>query len=129
MTPSIVIAETCHYCSKGCSPVEILRLPGGIRMCHSCYRQHTAGVLAMSGLKANADGSLATTAPPPSECSECHTSIEELRLQAGKRDLPMAIHFEGGVYRFLCVECDAKYVPKRKDLYADTEFGWKEGLK
>jgi len=41
----------------------------------------------------------------------------------------MAIHFENGLYRVMCVKCDRAYVRKRKDLYADTEFGHSIGLK
>jgi hypothetical protein len=36
---------------------------------------------------------------------------------------------ENGVYRMMCLACDAKYVKKRKELYGPTEFGYKAGLR
>jgi hypothetical protein len=35
----------------------------------------------------------------------------------------MAVHFENGRYRAMCLKCDAVYVMKRRDLYGKTEFG------
>lgn len=129
MTPAAIITEVCHYCTKGRSPLDFVPLPGGIKMCGECHRTHEAGVLAMSGLKAESDGTFSSVAPPPPECSECHLSVEELRLRAGKGDVEMAVHFENGVYRIMCLGCDATYVPKRRDIYGDTQFGFEQKLK
>lgn len=39
------------------------------------------------------------------------------------------LHWRDGIYQILCASCDAEYVMKRKDLYGDTEFGYKRGVK
>lgn len=65
------------------------------------------------------------TGTPPKECSECGTAWSELRLLGHDR---MACHMENGRYRMLCMRCDADYVPKRKELYGPTEYGFKNGL-
>jgi hypothetical protein len=128
MTPAVVVTETCHYCRKGRSPLDIIPLPGGGKLCRQCYERHKAGVLAMSGLRANGDGTFSTVAPPPPECSECHLSVEELTLRHGGGDLQMAVHYENGLYRIMCAACDASYVPKRRDLYGKTEYGFQKRL-
>jgi hypothetical protein len=35
----------------------------------------------------------------------------------------MAVHFESGKYRAMCLVCDQLYVPMRRELYGKTEFG------
>ena len=124
----VVILELCHYCRRGRNPGEIMHLPGGAKLCRQCYERHAAGVLALSGLRANGDGTFSTAAPPPPECSECHLTVEELTLRQKGGDLQMAVHYEGGLYRIMCVQCDASYVPKRRDLYGATEFGFQKRL-
>jgi hypothetical protein len=52
-------------------------------------------------------------------CSECGKTAEQL----GQADLQMAVHYESGKYRIMCLSCNAKYVPKRKELYGGTVFG------
>ena len=62
------------------------------------------------------------------QCSECGMKAEELVAQ--KRCGPlgqMAVHFENGRYRAMCLVCDSTYVPRRRELYGKTEFG--RGLK
>jgi hypothetical protein len=39
------------------------------------------------------------------------------------------VHFENGLYRLMCQACSDKYVPKRRDLYGDTAYGYRRGLK
>lgn len=128
MAAAAIITEVCHYCTKGRSPLEIIYLPGGIKMCRRCHESHEAGVLAMSGLKSNGDGTFTTASPPPPECSECHLSVRELMLRAGPGDLTMAVHFENGAYRVMCPKCSDGYVMKRRDLYGATQFGWESKL-
>jgi hypothetical protein len=122
----IVVADTCHYCRQARNPVDIIPLPGGIKICQGCYQQHQAGVLAMSGLRVESDGTFSSVAPPPPECSECHLSVEELRARG--HGVMMAVHFENGLYRVMCLYCSDTYVQKRKDLYGPTEYGFKYKL-
>jgi hypothetical protein len=112
MTPSIIIGEQCPYCTKSRSPRDILHQPGGVKICTECEQRH------LEALAAIASGNFL------GECSECHMKAEELKLQ--KRCGPrgeMAVHYEGGRYRCMCLPCDRAYVPKRRELYGNTEFG------
>jgi|SRR5215831_937997 len=126
----IVILESCPYCQKHRPPLEIRRFAGNVRMCVSCYRQHEAALWVLSGLKQHADGTFSTIAPPPPECSECGLSIAELSLRdtSGDKGLSMTVLFESGRYRFLCRDCAAEYVPKRKELFKGTEYARLKGL-
>ena len=119
---SIVMAETCHYCRRARNPVDIINLPSGIKMCHGCYERHQVAVRAMSGLRAMGDGTFSTVAPPPPECSECGLSYQE--LQSRGHGSTMAVHFENGLYRMMCMDCSEVYITKRRDLYGSTQFGW-----
>jgi len=122
----LVTAETCHYCRHSRNPVDIIPLPGGIRICQDCYQKHLTGVLALSGLRASGDGTFTTVSPPPAECSECHLSVEELRARG--HGLTMAVHFENGIYRVMCLQCSEVYVTKRRDIYGPTEYGYQQKI-
>lgn len=82
-------------------------MPGGVKICLQCEQRH------LEALEAIATGSF------KGECSECGKSAEQLHSATGQ----MAIHFENGRYRAMCFSCDAGYVPLRRDLYGETEFG------
>jgi hypothetical protein len=113
----IVIGEQCHYCTKFRSPLEIIHQPGGVKICVHCEHRHAEALDALA------------TGRFTGECSECGLSADELRAQ--KRCGPqgeMAVHFENGRYRAMCLVCDATYVPKRRELYGQTEFGKKREL-
>jgi len=107
MTAAVWVAVTCHYCSRGRAPAEIIYMPGGIQICLDCYHRHREGVMALAG-------------KPPTECSECHAAWEPGAM--------MAVHYEHGLYRCMCLPCSDKYVPKRRDIYGPTEYGWKKKL-
>jgi len=113
----IIIAETCPYCRKGRSPLDFVRLTA-MKICHSCYERH---LKALEGL---------SSGQYLAGCSECDRSIEDIKAIQGGGDngVRMVIHYENGIYRPMCVECDRTYVPKRADLYADTEFWKQRGL-
>lgn len=108
----IIIGEKCPYCTKFRSPLEIIRQPGGVTICVSCEQRHLEALSAMQ------------TGTFTGECSECGLKAEDLRAQnrCGP-DGAMACHFENGRYRMVCLPCDATYVPKRAELYGQTEFG------
>lgn len=113
----IIIGERCHYCSKFRSPSDIINQPGGVKICIGCEQRHLEALAAMQ--THNFLGC----------CSECGRTAEELKAQ--KRCGPlgqMAVHFEGGKYRPMCLVCNETYVPKRRDLYGETEFGWAQKL-
>ena len=113
----VIIAEICPYCRKGRSPREIMRF-SSFTICHSCYERHNAALQAL------------TTGKYAGECSECGQSIDEIKARQGDGDtgVRMAVHFENGIYRPMCMECDRIYVPKRADLYRDTEYWKTKGL-
>ncbi len=105
--PAVLIGEECHYCTKWRNPRDIIHQPGGVKICLGCEQRHIEALAALS------------TGVFTGECSECGKTAEQLRSRNGA----MAMHFENGKYRAMCVGCDMVYVPKRKDLYGQTEFG------
>ncbi len=114
MSPAVLIGEKCPYCTKFRSPLDFLRLgPGGVKFCAECWRRHNEALEALS------------TGTFTGRCSECDKTPEQLRSPTGA----MAVHFENGLYRAMCAECDRTYVPKRRELYGDTEFGHQLKLK
>src|SRR5689334_9118725 len=106
------MGERCHYCQKFRSPLEIIHQPGGVKICIHCEHRHEEALEALS------------TGEFKGECSECGMPAEELRAQGrcGPNGA-MAVHYEDGRYRMMCLACDLTYVPQRRELYGDTEFG------
>ena len=82
----------------------MIHLPGQAKICMACESRHIEALQAISS------GQYA------GECSECYRKLDGPDVRA-------AIHFEDGKYRMMCLPCDAVYVPKRRDLYGETEFG------
>jgi hypothetical protein len=76
-------------------------------ICVDCEQKHLEALEALS--TGAFDGS----------CSECGKTAEQL----GATDLQMAVHYEAGKYRLLCMACDPKYTAKRRELYGGTVFG------
>lgn len=127
MSP-IIISERCPYCQKGRSPAEIIPLgDGGAKICTDCYAQHEAALLALSGLKANSDGTFSTDAPPPMECSECHRTPQQLK-ESGWGGDRFTVIYENGVYRYFCTPCADIYETKRRELFAGTQYAQERGL-
>jgi hypothetical protein len=114
---AIIIGEECPYCTKFRSPLEFIHQPGGVKICIPCEHRHIEALNAIS------------TGKFLGECSECGTKYDELKLQGkcGPQG-EMAVHFENGKYRVLCLPCNRVYVPKRAELYGQTEFGKSQGL-
>ena len=116
---AVIIGEKCPYCTKFRSPHDILTYAkGNVKICRDCYEIH---LKALEGL---------SSGRYTGSCSECGKSTEEINLQQGGGDngVRMAIHFENGIYRPLCLECDRTYVPLRRDLYGDTQFWRAKGF-
>ena len=108
----VIIGEKCPYCSRFRSPLELIAMPGGAKICTPCTHRHEEALNAFS------------TGVFTGECSECGKSAEQLRSPSGR----MAIHFENGLYKAMCLPCNAVYVTKRSDLYRGTEFGHALGM-
>ena len=89
----------------------MILMMGGAKICQQCEHRHLEALQALS------------TGVFTGECSECGFSADELRAQnrCGSKG-EMAVHFENGRYRAMCLVCDKAYVPKRLDLYGKTEF-------
>jgi len=87
-------------------------MPGGVKICVECEQRH------LEALEAIATGNFL------GECSECHMKADELMAQkrCGTRG-EMAVHFEAGKYRAICLVCNPEYVRLRRELYGGTEFG------
>lgn len=109
--PVPIIAEKCHYCSKYRHPHEVMRLPGGVRMCWHCHEWHGKAMMA-----------LATGVPPPG-CQNCGVSVADLKDERGDGNVQMCIHVKDGVYQVLCKPCSAVYATKRRDLFGKTVWG------
>jgi hypothetical protein len=112
MSLGIIIGERCPYCQKFRSPLDIVSMPGGAKICVPCERRHQEALDALS------------TGEFKGECSECGKKGDELKSANGQ----MAVHFENGKYRAMCVECNRAYVPKRRELYKGTEFAHAQKL-
>lgn len=114
---SVIISEVCPYCRKPRSPRDLIHVLTWT-ICVDCQERHLA---ALEGL---------ATGKYTGECSECARPVEEIRLMQGDGDtgVRMAIHFENGIYRPMCLQCDSAYVPKRSDLYGGTEYWKQKGL-
>jgi len=110
MKQLIIIGEQCPYCSKFRSPRDIMNMPGGAKICRTCELRHLEALAALSTGKFTA------------ECSECGSEPE------AQQDRQMAVHFEDGIYRMMCLQCDAVYVRKRRDLYGGTQFAHERKL-
>ena len=112
MTPAILIGEQCPYCTKFRSALDLIRMPGNVKICTACEQRHQEALQSLS------------TGRFIGECSECGRNAEQLREEhrCGPRG-EMAVHFENGKYRLMCRPCDRAYVPKRRELYKDTPYG------
>jgi hypothetical protein len=84
-------------------------MAGGAKICVQCEQRHQEAL------------DLLATHTWTGECSECGKTAE-----AGTGVL--AVHYENGKYRVMCLPCDAIYVTKRRDLYGGTEFAHQIGL-
>ena len=107
----IQTGEQCPYCTKFRAPADIIPMLGGAKICIHCERRHIEALHLLS------------TNEFTGECSECGKKAD-----SGRGTGVMAVHYEGGKYRVMCLPCDAVYVLKRRDLYGGTEFAHSIGL-
>ncbi len=124
---SFIISATCPYCQKSRSPRDMRSMPGGAKICDVCRVNHDSALLALSGLKANADGTMTSSAPPPTECAECNRTPQQLRDMGLNGDKWSVILF-GEAYRFFCTECADRVEMLRRELFKGTKFAQQRGL-
>jgi hypothetical protein len=92
-------------------------MPGGVKICAACEQRH------VEALNSLASGVFT------GECAECGLKADELRARGNCGPSgEMAVHYEGGRYKCICLRCDPIYVRKRRDLYGKTQFGHSIGL-
>jgi hypothetical protein len=107
----------CRACSKPRDPREFAGGPiAGV--CWHCYEWHAQAIQMLSGA-------------PPGGCQMCNRTmaeLDELSRRAGRADTRLVLHRKDGIYQILCLDCDAGYVPSRRDLYGKTPDGVKRGL-
>lgn len=116
---ALIVTETCPYCTRGRSVLEMMPF-AGTRICFNCYRAHEDALRAISA------------GTPPKGCSECNLTWQQLCERAGiqpDQQASMQVHYENGVYRFMCRACSRDYIRKRTELYGPTPFGYRVGLK
>jgi hypothetical protein len=105
----VIVSLRCPYCQKFRSPLDIIHQPGGVEICVDCEQKHQAALEALSSGQYNG------------ECSECGKPCAEANVL-------LEVHYENGKYRLMCLKCSAAYTPKRKELYAGTQFAHEQGL-
>jgi len=108
MASPIIISVQCFYCSKWFPESQLRTIGESVKMCEACQHKHMKNMLEFE---------------PPPYCQSCLTTTQAL---AARGDDRLAVHYKDGIYQVLCMACDAVYVQQRKDLYARTEFGYKE---
>lgn len=107
----IVLAVRCHYCSRHRHPREIHPIgTGGARICSYCLEWHIKAIAMLAG-------------EPPPGCQQCGVTFAFLQDCARSGDLRMYLHAKDGIYQILCRGCSDGYIAKRRDLYAETQFG------
>lgn len=116
-TPPAIFTIRCHCCSKQRFAHDIQRLPGNVKICRQCWEGHLRALAII-----NCGG-------VPAACGECGATYESLEAHAPDGNVFMTLHMKDGIYQFLCLGCSEKYVQKRRDLYGDTPFGHRKGLR
>ena len=115
MSNAIIIGERCFDCSRVFSPLEMIHIGESVLKCQDCYHKQRAAVESWGD--------------PPTHCQGCNTSFADLAAAVPGKPVSMFCHWKDGIFQLLCVACDQDYVQKRKDLYAETRFGWERKLK
>jgi len=112
-----LVRVKCRACSHFRDPREF---SGGpiVGVCWRCYEGHIEGLAFLSG-------------HIPKGCQECgrtYRELNELAQRAGLPDTRLVLERKDGIFQVLCLECDAKYFPKRRDLYGKTPDGIARGI-
>lgn len=117
MTAPQLIRVKCRACSKHRDAREFVSnaITG---VCWHCFEWHQKALAFLSG-------------NPPDRCQMCERTmaeLDELSRRLGRADTRLVLERKDGIYQVLCIDCDAVYFPKRRDLYAGTPDGMKRGL-
>jgi hypothetical protein len=112
----VVIGVRCHYCSKFRPPREVQNIgTGGAKICLNCVDWHEKALRMFAG-------------NPPPGCQQCGLKFKDLKEFDAAGNLRMYVAQKDGIYQVLCESCNAKYIPKRADLFRDTAFGRLRGI-
>lgn len=110
-----IIGVRCHYCSKFYPRSHVVNFGKSMVRCWKCHGAHLAALEVIAG-------------NPPKGCGVCGVTFEALAERTAGEEVGMFMHYKDGLYQLLCSACDRVYVPKRKDLYGPTQFGWDRKL-
>jgi hypothetical protein len=110
MSPGLIVAVRCHYCSRELPAFRTHQITGAQRICDDCLDWHNKAIEFLAG------------APPPG-CQACGATWEFLRDSELAVEIRMYVVPRDGIYQILCRSCVQPYLPKRADLYAGTAFG------
>ncbi len=110
-----VVQVQCHYCSRFWPRSEVLEFGESIVMCFYCHQKHVAAVDAFK---------------PPRHCQgPCGRTFDAIAAATPGDKVQMTVHWRDDEYQILCAMCDADYVPKRRDIFGATRFGYERGVK
>lgn len=93
----------------------MVRYSNNVRVCHHCYERHSQALDTLSGKRIP-------------ECQSCHKTIEVLGNEQQTKNVKLVAHLADGVYALFCHPCSEKYEQKRRDLYGETQYGFRKGI-
>ena len=112
-----IIGIRCHYCSKFRAPGDIRSMgTGGVKICLHCLEWHGKAMRMLAG-------------EPPPGCQNCGLKFRDLKEFDHLGNLRMYLVVKDGIYQIHCETCSDEYVRKRADLYGDTVYGRRKGIK
>jgi hypothetical protein len=110
-----LLTTRCNHCSKHYPASRMIRYSNNVRVCEHCYQRHNQALDALAGKRMP-------------ECQLCHKTVEVLAAEQGTDNVSLVAHLADGVYAFFCHPCSDKYEQKRRDLYAETQYGHLKGI-
>lgn len=107
---SHVVALRCHWCQKFRPEFRVHRLASHQVICDYCLEWHQRALDLLAGT-------------PPPGCQKCERSWAALQDAAPGTQVRLYVVPKDGLYQLLCASCVRPYLPKRAELYKNTEFG------
>lgn len=114
--PVFQLTVRCTRCSKHHLAGDLLRYSNNVRLCRKCRHSHAAAVEALAGKR-------------QPECAGCQRNWEELSEEQGEGNIRMMVHFADNVLALYCPSCSDSYEQKRRDLYGETPYGHRRGIR